>query len=102
MVPVVQPKELLAAYRADSSAADQQYAGKVLRVSGNVADVGRDASGTATVFFLVEAATGNGVLAAFANPRQLSAVVARQHVTMTCFFDGYTAGDVWLKSCSFP
>jgi hypothetical protein len=98
----VTPQRLYAAYEANEVAADEEYKGKLVRVSGTIEDIGKDIldspyvkfEGTNSLF---------GVQAMF--PKSAASQLARlqknQFLTVQCTVTG-KLGNVLLKNCVIP
>lgn len=87
-------------YAADSKAADKQYWGKVVEVTGKVWSVHADAP--ASVMFVEQ--DPHGVQANLLDDQAaaiLKDVTPGQHFTLRCYDAGFK-GDVVLKSCIKP
>lgn len=93
----VSPKKLFADYEANEVSADDLYKGKILRVSGTVAKIGKDVLDTPYIEF----STGDavfGVQCMFDDTGVLGSLKKGQKVTVRCKGDG-KMGNVILRGC---
>jgi hypothetical protein len=94
---------LIADYRADRGAADRQYWGKPIEVSGEVS-ARRDAS-TGPVLVFVDKSGADIVEATLLDEQSkavLEAVEKSKRVRLKCYCDGLATTTVRLKSCVLP
>jgi len=94
---------LVADYRADRGAADRQYWGKPIEISGEVATRRDTASGPVLVF--VDKSGVESVEASLLEEQSktvLEAVEKSKRVRLKCYCDGLATTAVRLKSCVLP
>ena len=94
---------LIADYRADRGAADRQYWGKPIEISGEVS-ARRDAS-TGPVLVFTDKSGAELVEATLLDEQSkavLEAVEKSKRVRLKCYCDGLTTTTVRLKSCVLP
>lgn len=91
--------ELHEAYKENEIGADSKYRGKILRVSGKVAQIGKDILDNP----FVEIATSNefeGVHATFASEGALGSLKRGQKITVRCRGKGLAMGSPMLDDCA--
>ncbi len=95
-------EDLWKAYKDDARAADRQYWGKAVEVSGKVSTILGEPSAPRAVRFVVE---GDAGIRAFVLDDTASEILKTaavgQRLRLKCFCAGL-AGDVVLKSCILP
>jgi hypothetical protein len=99
------PVESLAAdYRADRAAADRQYWGKPIEVSGEVTETRQTPAGPLLVF--ADKAGGAALVEASLLEEQAGAIVeavgTSRRVRLKCYCEGLSGSAVRLKSCVLP
>lgn len=92
----VTPKQLFADYEENEVSADDKYKGKILRVSGTVAKIGKDVLDTPYIEFA--ASSVFGVQCMFDDTAALTSLKKGQKLTVRCKGDG-KFGNVILRGC---
>jgi hypothetical protein len=92
-------EELLQAYRADEKAAEAEYEGKILKVTGVVSSAGKNMVGIPFVKLAGSGIEAWRVRCMFGKEYELSEVTTGQTVTIQGECDDYLSPDVIMKEC---
>jgi hypothetical protein len=94
----VRAGELFTEYLENEVAADEQYAGRVLRITGTVAEIGKDLLGTPYVLLLFRKDSPTGVQCLFDDAKGVSSLSKGRRVTIEGECSG-KAINVIIRGC---
>ena len=92
-------EELLQAYRADEKAAEAEYEGKILKVTGAVSNTGKNMVGIPFVKLAGSSIQAFRIRCMFEKEYELAQVATGQTVTIQGECDNYMSPDVIMKDC---